>query len=572
MFPFVLSVLSIITTTAFSQRMLIPYKAGSLYGLSNEQGKIVVPPIYDGLNWLEEGWFETSKKLVLQDTLEISKNHFFRRNETVELTGLIHNGEVILKDETFEDYEIILGRCIIARAKTRIRSYTKEQFSRYKKREKFYSLFNASGVNLYPENFQRIQKIDTSGNSRIYKNKCRYILFGAKHYDNKHSFFVFDMDNQLISEWLIKEANNVKVTDFNLANKLINLEVTDQFYHTVSKTIDFSKGKFVLTASNKKPTPGNYDTERGASVKDDREQMITAKESSSLDDNVAVPDQEAPDNKPAPAFISYCQKINDSLFYITGNNSKKAIDLPTAATIIFQDRGSITQYGPIIYKLGEKFGLIVDGVAAATDYDSLVYFGNKFLSWKTFDNQKKCGVMEAAGSPVINFVYDSIYAGIRELVFEDKSITMNSNYQMLLKERSARYDYTKPYAYKRQPSEVVTVYKNGKWGVLNMLEQTVIDIAYELIAINGQNFMQPKMHEFIILKQNGRYGLTNLKYNRTLKKSEMHGTIRPIFTHVPGYYYPNYYNKKGYKLVGLYDEKYGFKGYGNEKGVVFFKQ
>ncbi len=48
-------------------------------------------------------------------------------------------------------------------------------------------------------------------------------------------------------------------------------------------------------------------------------------------------------------------------------------------------------------------------------------------------------------------------------------------------------------------------------------------------------------------------------------------TIEPIFEYIPCFYINDYYNRKGYRLVGLYDELFKLKGYASDKGRTYFK-
>jgi hypothetical protein len=92
-----------------------------------------------------------------------------------------------------------------------------------------------------------------------------------------------------------------------------------------------------------------------------------------------------------------------------------------------------------------------------------------------------------------------------------------------------------------------------------------------MIAENGLSYTRPRMSDFIILKTNGRYGITQLKYNRKLQANEMQQTIEPVFFFTPCFYIPDYYGHKGLRLIGLSDEPFKFKGYAGEKGKEFFR-
>lgn len=559
----VLVVLCILTSSAArSQQLLIPYKAGDLYGLCNEDGKIIIAPSFNKMEWLSGQWFETGKRFALKDTLEMAPGRFHIRNETVVLTGLIHQGKTILQDEPYNDYEIILGRCIAAKSDMRNRSYTKEQFNRFKNKERFYSLFNINGTNLYPDNFKRIQKMDTAGTSTLSKNKARYILFWVHHFENTQSLFVFDMDKQVISDWLLKQVDITNPGRPNLTQKVMSFDVRDKDYSTSTKLVDYSSGKFILYTLPKKVKAGT-DKQYESMGTDKQPEEVT----------MAVPDYSDIPTKEIPAvFVAYHQLVNDSLFYITGSRSRSFVSLPAGSKLFFRDERGYMQYGPLLYRQQQRFGLIENGKAGAAIYDSLVYFGNHLLVWQTINGKTQCGVIDTGGKTVIPIVYDSIYIGIRLLDTENYSSSINPGYRFVLKEADARYQYGKNYPYSRPPTDMLTVYQNGKCGVIGLTQDIIIPMGYDMIAENALSYMRPKESDFIILKSNGRYGITRLKYNRTLKRSEMVQTIDPVFSMVPCFYLPDYYNRKGYRLIGLFAEAFKFKGYVNEKGKEYFSE
>jgi WG containing repeat len=560
----ILVLLCIITGfAARSQQLLIPYKAGDLFGLSNEDGKLIIAPAYDKMEWLSGQWFETGKRIVLKDTLEMTPGRFHIRNETVMLTGLIHQGKTILKDEPYNDYEIILDRCIVAESEMRSRSYTKEQFNRFKNKERFYSLFSTSGTNLYPDNFKRIRKMDTTGTSTLHKKRARYILFWAHHFEGTQSLFVFDMDKQLISDWLLKQVDITNPERPNYTQKVLTFDVRDKNYSTSTKIVDYSSGKFILYTMPKKDLTGN-NNQYGSAGTDKQMEEIT----------MAVPDySDIPTKEMSPdTFVRYHQLLNDSLFNITGTGSRSFISLPPHSKIVFREEKSTEQYGPLIYRQQQQFGLIENGRAGATLYDSLVYFGQQFLAWQTINGKTRCGVIDAGGKVVIPVVYDSMYAGLRVMDTEDYGKLTSPDYRFVLKEAGSRYQTTRVYPYSRPATDILTVYQNGKCGVIRLTQEIIIPVRYDMIAQNGLNYMRPKESDFIILKSNGRYGITRLKYNRELKRSEMDETIEPVFSMVPCFYLPDYYNRKGQKLIGLFAGAFKFKGYASEKGKEYFTE
>ncbi len=462
-----------------AQQLLIPYRNGELFGLSNEEGKLVVPATYNHIEWLETDWFETTRRIELKDTLETSTQNFFIRNNTVKLTGLMRQGKIILKDEPFEDYEIIANKCIVTKTERRNTDLTKEQFKKYNVKGKFYCLFNLAGKNLYPGLFRRIQKIDTTGTSMRKKGESRYILFWSQDMNQRHSIFVFDADKQTISDWLVKDAVEIKPIYSERAEDFLSFHITDKNYNKGSQSIDYRTGKFVVSPikqENKTRAYGNGDL-------GSNDPVIREVTSERYDDVVAVPMEEKimadERTQQAPPFATYHTLLKDSLFHITGPKTKEYVSLPEASIVIAnQERSSKVFYGPVMYKSNLGFGIVRKGVATGPMYDSLIYFGNYFIATQTINGKKLTGIINADGNPVIPIEYDSIYAGIRFHEVKDMSPTNNSAYRFVLKEADSKYNYSKPYPYSRQFSGNMTVFKNGLCGVLNISGEFTIPMEY----------------------------------------------------------------------------------------------
>lgn len=568
------SFLLAIAATGFSQPIFIPYRTGNLFGLSNEQGKIIVTPAYDRVTWIQGSWFRTRSQVELKDTLEYAPGKFFIRNDKAKLSGLIYNGKVILKDEPFDDYEIVAHKCIVAVCERRATNFTKEQFKKYaggEERRKFYSLFNLAGKNLYPENFKRIQKIDTTGISSKDKKTARYILFSGIDFDNKYSLFVFDADQQQITEWLLKDATKLQPDRRRMPDRQIIFDITDKNYSQSTQLLDYSGGKFVLKpySSNKNTSEGQSRGNGHGKIEDVEVVELTEGNYMSVEAPPA-PDRES-GPRPTPKFNAYHQLIKDTLFYVTGHQSRKALALPAGTKIIFKEPRGTNQYQPVMVRFQNKFHILNEETPGAIAYDSLIYFGKYFLAWKNINGRSKAGVINSNDSIVVPFEYDSLYAGIRYFELKDMNPAGKSNYQPVLTEADSKYDYNKKNPYSRSMANFLTVFANGKAGIINLKHEIIIPLAYELIAQNNLQHSRPQVDEFILLKQNGRYGLTHLKYNNTGKQYKMEQTVAPVFSYIPGFYYYNYFGVKDFMLIGLYDDNYEFKGFASEKGVTYFK-
>ncbi|MEI2750523.1 MAG: hypothetical protein V9E88_17420 [Ferruginibacter sp.] len=207
----------------------------------------------------------------------------------------------------------------------------------------------------------------------------------------------------------------------------------------------------------------------------------------------------------------------DSLFYHPEENKKVLMPIDSTMKLIFQEDKQKIFYRPVVYKKEGKFGMIFKGEVMKPDFDSLVYFGNRFIAYKLNGNKISCGILDENGIAVIPFIYDSIKADIPLL---DVDFSKENDHRFVIKEANERNRYIKSNPYVRQASELTTVYKDGFAGVTDSKGEIIIPIAYTLIATNNLNFMRPNVSEYIILNKNNLYGYTKIDYNSKLKKYE----------------------------------------------------
>lgn len=552
--------------TAAAQKIYIPYRTGNLFGLSDENGKMIVAPQYDYVSWMEGGWFSTRKKIELKDTLETSPGRFFIRNSITTVTGLIHNGAVILKEEPFNDYEIVAGKCIVAEFQSRTENLTKEQFKKYGNYRRFISIFNLQGKNLYPENFRRIQKVDTAGISKD-KKTARYILFVGIGLNERYNMFVFDADQQKISDWLVKDAFKIEADRKRSSDKQISFNITDKSAAQNTQVLDYSSGRFVLSAS---PATSSA---QAAKKRNMEEQVEVIDIGPGGYDPPAIPMEEGKTEMKKPAFNPYHIIIKDTLYYLTGYEDRHPVKLSTGGKIIFTQPKGITQYQPVIVKNNNRFYIVKQDKLSEASYDSLIYFGTNFLAWQQVNGKTKAGMINTDGTAIIPLEYDSVYADIRYFNLKDKNPASNKpNYIIELTEADSKYNYDKPYPYKRNFSNFLTVFKEGKCGLITVKGETTIPIEYEMIAKNNLQHSRPKEDEFLILKQQDKFGIATLEYSREKKRPELLFIVPPTFKYIPGFFYPNYYGIKNYKLIGLYSEQMEFKGYASQAGKLFYTE
>lgn len=556
--------LALIFHTQFlqAQDILIPYKKGNQFGLCNKQGKIVIQPQYNNISWLKDEYFLVENKIALNDTLETAPHRYFlRKNDTVKVTGLIHKGKEIIINQPYENYRIYANKCIIATCNTRYNHLTKEQYAIFKQRDKFESLLSIDGKNVYEDNFRRVRLEDTLLVDVKNKKPKKYLLFRSENFKWRTSLFLFDIDKQCISEWLLKDVQKTVFRRMDLAKKTFTVDYLDSNNNKLTATIDYSKNKFIVTQQD--AFENNEERKMG-----NGNGLIKIDDTYDTKDLVAVQEADSRDiTYPKPAFKSYYKKQNDSLLYFYEENKGKYIDIDKDH-YYFTGADAVMQYdSTVIYQKNNKYGLIFNGNLQPSIYDSLFYFGNNFLAYIKNGNNLKCGTLYKNGNINIPLIYDSIQGQMKEYTLE---FAYRDLVLQLTDKKQEYYGY-KPRKnfYVKKTSDKLLAFKNGKCGVINLVTNTVIPVQYDLIADNATQNSLPRISNYVILKNDNKYGITNISWDKDAKGLKMLNTIEPVFNYLPLHYYNDYYGLKNFKLFALYSNTYNFIGYANEQGFIY---
>lgn len=547
-----------------AQDVLIPYKKGNQFGLCDRQGKIMLQPQYNKINWLKDEYFMIENKIVLNDTLETAPHRYFlRKNDTVIVTGLIYKGKEIIANQPYENYRILTNKCIIATCDTRYHRLTKEQHTTFKQRDKFVSLLNIYGKNLYEDNFRRLTIEDTLLIDAKNKKPKKLFLFKSENFKWRSSLFLYDIDKQCISEWLLKDVQKISLRKMDRVKKIFTLDYLDSNNNKMIATINYSSNKFVVLQQDARIE----DTERKMGNGTGKSRM-DINEIYDTKDLVAVQEADSRDiNYPKPAFKPYYKKQKDSLLYFYDENKSNYINTGESYFYFTVPDAAIQYDSSVIYQKNNKYGLVFNGNPQPNIYDSLFYFGGKFLAYINDGSGFKCGILYQNGNVKFPLIYDSIQGKMKEytLEFAYRDLALQ-----LTEKKEEYYGYKpKKNIYVKKTSDKILVFKNGKCGIINLVTNTVIPIQYDLIADNGTQYSLPRTSNYIILKNDNKYGITSLVWDKDTKGLKMTNTIEPIFTHLPLYYYKDYYGVKDFKLFALYNNNNEFIGYVNENGFVY---
>src|SRR5690606_23418603 len=179
-----------------------------------------------------------------------------------------------------------------------------------------------------------------------------------------------------------------------------------------------------------------------------------------------------------------------------------------------------------------------------------------------------CGTLDLTGKAVIPMEYDSIFGQMK--VYE---LNPNSGKLQLVVDKNVSpvKIQQKAISYYLKTSRNITVYKDGKMGILKIDNQEVIPLIYDEIGLNEIKTRGLASHRFMVLKKDGNYGVMISNFNQETRETTTQ-IIEPIFPDFPAFYFKDYYGKKGFHLFGLMDENGKLVNYASEIGRVYHKK
>ncbi|WP_166641920.1 WG repeat-containing protein [Pedobacter duraquae] len=542
----ILIILLCIWQGAGAQEILVPYKTGNRWGLADLQGKLVVPTNYD--------WISIGK--------DYPGGYFgFKKGNQ---SGVIYNRkEIIVETGEGHEYAVLDEKFILGRYKEKYdvnkayNSMEERNAARRNPRE-MHTIYNLKGQNIYPENFARLSIIDTIGSSARLKKQSKYTIFYSVNYENKHSIFVFDIDKQLITKWLLKDYDKFKLeSDLPVLSMRNAVFSAQKDRSSPEELVSFDLLKNTVHMSSK-IVSGKNDTGKGSplyngDVKGDPSSDIVIVESG------------------RPSEIGKKRKLRYDMRFIVAGNSitysksdqasnrqNKDFTLPFKAdnfkvevlySTLPPTKDSIERQiaNVLVIESGGKKGLcITDSLFIPPVYDeikALISHGKTVQDLSFLvglkdkqTNNMKYGTIDVYGKTVIPVIYDEI------AIDQQYSSSRKSFVENLY-------------------NEDLRVSINKKSGYITTTNQVKLSVEYDSIYKNDLNYLQNES-EFMVLNKNGKYGLLKFRYAGNL-------LIKPQFEKKIGYYVENYKSKKGLNLLALITNEGQLYAYATKDGLIF---
>lgn len=529
-----------------AQEVLFPYKKGNLFGLVNEKDEFVVQPKYSEINWLLDKYFLTGEKVKGSNS------------ESLLYRSLYFGSKEIIGSDRFLGFQILPDMMISGKYQDFISKDDATASLELKNKSGSFALYDWKG-NLVQSGFKRLDYIDSTGVSVRGEKIAKYTLLFAQTPEDKFGVFVFDTDAGKIKEWLFEGATNLKVEESKANLKTYYLNYTDKNNLVVDKKMGKENGYFYIV---------DYDLE-AEKINKTRQPIansdVVAKE---IEKGNIVPANQVKDSPhSSKTFRPRILFAENQVKFIPEQDKYIDVKLAEDEKPIFMDVEFRNQIQHLIYKKGNKFGLIKEGKVEKAEYDSLAYFGNDyFLACNKVSAKWKCGTLSNNGEIVIPLNYDSISGSFKHYRYIEESKGIEK--LVLLNSKSRFYNEPKKHTHFVGVNKYVIAYKDGKVGMMKLNNEIVFPVEYDEI---GENSIRPfgnRISNFIVLKKDNHYGVVMMAYDPVTKETYQQ-TIEPLFPYFPAFYLNDYYNQPGLKLFGLMDEKGNFITYASEIGKLY---
>lgn len=552
------STLLFASLTGFSQEILIPYKSGEKYGLCDETGKVVIAPVYDKVEYLEQNYFVFGNKEMRMDTMIGWDDKPFLLEQEHWSVGLLEKDRVLIPQQEFEGFFFYDHFIVVSEDE-----YQPGNFY----------LYNLKGEKLLEDRINFFYYNEPNDLGYLAESSERFTFFSL-HYgkeprqSEKFSLAVYDNELQKIDNWLLKDVTEYEFHSHLSLPDLVFCTYKDRLGRAQSKYIRQMNGRFELVdKSALSPEQRSRLHKKEKELEQEDEPMdMEAEGYMGIASAVEIDNYQAM----GPDFKGYFI-YKDSLVY-REPKERKRVKMQKNTELIFLEQGMTQQSGAILYKHKEKYGLLIKGEYSKVRYDSLLYYGSYFIAATQRGKTLLFGLIDGEGAVLLPLEYDSMYGMTKELEVINVRSEDSVHYSIRLHERQLRgingYYYPghkNPYVRRQTPG--IFVYKGDKCGVITEMGEVIIPIEYDTIAYNGM-YLSSRKTNYYILKNEGLYGVVDIAYGVENWASKIGPTL---FPYIPANYIENYYNTPGFRLYALYDERYRFMGFANENGVLYFK-
>lgn len=543
--------------TGFSQEVLVPYRVGDLFGLSDIKGAIKVKPAYDYIEPIGEGYYKYANYTQLPDTVHWTSGRIEIRQKTDVETGVFYGKSRVIQNSKHRHFTVVKEAMLIGSEESYI-----------SKNSNFYNL---KGKKLLESNVEKFRFLNTSD---LGKNRNSQIAIYAEHNDKTASIYLYDCKKQKMLAPMLDKVKNIKLDRNASTEEVFVFSYQDDQYRSYKMSIYYDENKKTFVKIPYAEVNAYSYKER---YNNSREIMGEAPVSPVPEPPRSGNDEMKPSSsiskREIPKKVYSFIKLNDSLI----KYNETEIMVAPGEKIFFAERGAKNQRYPLIFTAGKKRGLIFsDSLRSQKLFDSLRYIKNQygpFTSSYTYlylagniniqTGKWQFGVIDANGKEIIPISYEYLSPNLPEIYLEDKNDS-----------KPDTFSFRQPYNYSNDKNALLTLYKegvflarkNGKSGVINLYDSILLPFEYDHIWKNGFSFLKTVRvnEDFYVYKKGSMYGVFNFKINKIKYDTG------PKFPKVPVYAYLNYLGVKGFNMYNLAEPAHLFFCLAGDDGTIYY--
>jgi hypothetical protein len=532
----------------FSQEITIPFRDGKLWGLCDEEGKIIIEPRFDKLSFSNQ--YDDNQKVLIP---------VVRGKE-----GLIIEGKMVFEPI----YEHIYEKNHLY--------YT----SRYEKGSKISDVVDVTGKSIMSGPI-----IDVLSNKNI---TDRFCVFHVLNNDFTETFFIYDTEQKKILQTLYEKYYSISIidkqSDYSSVSFLVKKQANDPLIAEAWDVSALQKG-VIKKAKLLYRTEQDYRERFAKSAQKEVDENQYEKgymgygtggvgrdsEMIMRDDNVVVePGESSSRNSSKNVYLSQFFKLKENVL--------------TACKTDQGDYKKNTEQS-LNLKIPAKDIDIKNYAYSTKRNDTLFYYSN-FIQFKKnekmgllfFPNIDKTIEFDTI-SPTINSLSDLNYSertlvlcvGNKEKKTQQMKYTLYSNSKGFL--FPMEFDALTPTKwYSTNANKCFITKKGDKYGMIQVDGTEFLKTDYDAITeVNDTYEYNQKTKKLLEIRKAGKRGVVyqdNANYMIYFIPPLFEYDIRKI---KPFYPKSNVQNAKKITLLSLYNDQGEFVGYANEKGLLYFK-
>lgn len=487
----ILLILLLIHLNSISQNeILVPFRVGDKFGLSDLKGKLVYLAEFEYFKINELGSYEATFEGVKED-----KSTFF------------YKGKKIVESTKNTKYEVI-----------------RESFVTVTEENKGFDVFNVKGEKITDKSYEEMMFCDNILRRNFYYT-CTPIIF--KDQNDKLTLQVFNVKTEKLTKTIIENVTSLQLdpNDYSYQNRFTFFVQENINSKEVKLEFVFDGDSFVIldpTNCFKKKSQNN--TKKGKPI------ILEINENGNLENyqEFGVPGGLVEEYREEDVYRNYVKgdyrifkKLNGACITIFQKNDENSIenefDLPQNAEVFYVENVNVKLFDRnsrnfindiILYKSNGKYGAVLtDKYFLSPKYDSirlLVFDENSSKPIYYFQvgvkdsitNKMKFGLVDLSGKTIMSIVYDIFRNATDNQTGENKFKCSLQNVAV----------------------EFIVAYK-GKYGVISLYGQKVPLIYDDIFYLDVKN---------CVLVKSGLYGL--YFQDRMLVNLKM---IEPVFTKIP---------------------------------------